>query len=239
MTNRNMNNTELSLPRAPSPASVEAPEARPKRLVPLAAKAGFTAFLCVMIPIYLRDYGPTNFLYFCDVALLLALVGIWTESALLIGMCSVGILLPQFLWLADFGAHVLGFKITGMTNYMFDARKPLFTRGLSLFHGWFPLLLVWLLGKVGYDKRALPAWTALSFVLILVCHLFLPGAGAHLPDPNIPVNINYVNGFNDDEPQRWMNPNLYAALWFCALALFAYVPTHCVLRKVCRAPKST
>ena len=39
-------------------------------------------FVAVLVPVYLRDYGPTNFLYFCDVALLMTLVAIWTESSL-------------------------------------------------------------------------------------------------------------------------------------------------------------
>jgi hypothetical protein len=42
-------------------------------------------------PVYLRNYGPTNFLYFCDVAPIITLVGIWVESPLLILSCAVGI----------------------------------------------------------------------------------------------------------------------------------------------------
>ena len=39
--------------------------------IPIAVKLAYTAFCAVLIPIYLRNYGPTNFLYFCDVALLM------------------------------------------------------------------------------------------------------------------------------------------------------------------------
>ena len=204
-----------------------------KRRIPLAAKIVYTAFMVVLVPVYLRDYGPTNFLYFCDVALFLTLAGIWMESALLIGMCSVGILFPQTLWLLDFGAGVIGLKLTGMTGYMFDPNLPLFTRGLSLFHGWLPILLVWLVIRLGYDKRAHLAWTGLAAVLVLVAYLVLPPAGAGL-SPNTPVNVNYVYGFNDREPQQWMNQNLYVVLWMCALWLVAFLPTHLVLRKFCR-----
>ena len=123
--------------------------------IPLAAKVAGTAFLAVLVPVYLHTYGPTNFLWFCDAALILTVAGMWLESSLLISMCAVGILLPQCVWLADFGGHLLGFHLLGLTGYMFDHQLPLFTRGLSLFHGWLPILLVWLLFRLGYDRRAL------------------------------------------------------------------------------------
>ena len=148
--------------------------------IPLAAKVAGTAFLAVLIPIYLHTYGPANFLWFCDAALLLTVAGMWWESSLLISMCAVGILIPQSLWLVDCGGNLLGFHLIGLTNYMFDRQLPLFTRGLSLFHGWLPLLLVWLLFRLGYDKRALFAWTGLAAGLVFVCYFFTPPAGAHL-----------------------------------------------------------
>ncbi len=40
------------------------------RRVPLAVKLLYTAFVAVMVPYYLRCYGPTNFLYYCGVAVL-------------------------------------------------------------------------------------------------------------------------------------------------------------------------
>jgi hypothetical protein len=207
---------------------------RDKRRIPLAIKLIYTAFVAVMVPVYLRAYGPTNFLYFCDVAVFLTLAGMWLESALPISMSSVGILLPQTLWLLDFGGQLLGFHGLGMTAYMFDRNLPLFTRALSLYHGWLPLLLVWLLVRLGYDKRALPAWSAVATALVLISYFFLPPAGAHLPNPNTPVNIDYVYGFNDQAPQHWMNQNLYVVLWIAALCFLVFVPTHLVLRKVCR-----
>ncbi|HEY5040917.1 MAG TPA: hypothetical protein VIK53_02840, partial [Verrucomicrobiae bacterium] len=154
--------------------------------IPLAAKIICTAFLAVLVPVYLHTYGPTNFLWFCDAALLLTVAGMWLESPLLISMCAVGILLPQCLWLADFGSNLLGFHFLNLTSYMFDRHLPLFTRGLSLFHGWLPLLLVWLLFRLGYDKRALAAWTVVAAGLVLVCYFFMPPAGVHPANPNIP-----------------------------------------------------
>jgi hypothetical protein len=160
----------------------------------------------------------------------------WLESSLLISMCSVGILLPQCLWLADFGGNLLGIHLLGLTGYMFEPGLPLFTRGLSLFHGWLPLLLVWLLVRLGYDKRALSVWTGLAAGLVLVCYLFTPPAGAHLANPNIPINLNYIYGFNDRQPQHWVNQNLYVILWLGVLWLVAFLPTHLALRHIFAAP---
>ena len=41
--------------------------------VPLWLKLAYTAFMAILVPVYLYYYGPTNFLYFCDVALFLGL----------------------------------------------------------------------------------------------------------------------------------------------------------------------
>ena len=86
--------------------------------VPLWLKLVFTAFMCVLVPVYWYYYGPTNFLYFCDMSLFLTLVGIWLESPLLISMCAVGLLAPQTLWVVDFVMNFLGVSLAGMTAYI-------------------------------------------------------------------------------------------------------------------------
>jgi hypothetical protein len=207
---------------------------RPARRIPLAVKALYSCFVALLIPIYWHSYGPTNFLYFCDVALLLTLAGIWLESALLTSMCCVGILLPQFFWLVDFLGHFLGFRLTGLTDYMFRPSLPLFARGLSLFHGWLPLLLLFLVARLGYDGRALKAWGALATALVLFSWLFLPPSGAVLANPNIPVNIDYVYGFSDKSPQHWMNQGLYVAVYIAALWGLVFLPTHALLQRFFR-----
>lgn len=209
----------------------------PNPRLPLGAKTAATAFLAVMVPVYCHTYGPTNFLWFCDTALLLTVMGMWLESRLLISMCAVGILLPQALWLVDFGTQLVGLKLLGLTSYMFDSHLAYFTRGLSLFHGWLPILLVWLLTRLGYDKRALPCWTVLAAVSVCICYFFTPPAGAHPADPNTPINLNYIYGFNDQKPQTWMNQNLYVVLWPITLFLVFFLPTHLVLRKIFVDPK--
>src|SRR5262249_6867588 len=86
--------------------------------VPLWLKLAYTAFMAVLVPVYLRNYGPTNFLYFCDVALIITLVGIWIESPLLVSMCAVGIIASQTLSVIDFLSNLIGHPLTGHRLYV-------------------------------------------------------------------------------------------------------------------------
>ena len=61
-------------------------------------KVIYSLFMCVLMPFYWHAYGPTNFLYFCDLALLLTLVALWLENPLLASIAAVEILLPGTLW---------------------------------------------------------------------------------------------------------------------------------------------
>ena len=202
--------------------------------LPLWLKLAYTAFMAVLVPVYWRNYGPTNFLYFCDVALMITLVGIWIESPLLVSMCAVGILASQALWVVDFLSNLIGVPLTGMTDYMFAADHSLFLRGLSLFHGWLPFLLVYLVWRLGYDRRGFPAWTALAWVLVLICFFFMPPPR---PDPGLtPVNINYVWGMSDTAAQQWMPPAVWVAGLIVLLPALLYVPVHFLLRRFMPKP---
>lgn len=197
--------------------------------IPLWLKLAYTAFMAVLIPVYWYHYGPSNFLYFCDVALIVTLVGIWRESPLLISMPAVGILAPQLLWVADFVGNLAGVQMTGMTDYMFDSAKPLFLRGLSLFHGWLPFLLVFLVWRLGYDRRAFGAWSALAVALVLVCYFFMPGP---TPNPgNAAVNINYVHGMSETAAQTWMPAWAWLTLLIVGMPALLFAPVHLVLSR--------
>ncbi|MFO0871856.1 MAG: hypothetical protein U0935_23270 [Pirellulales bacterium] len=197
--------------------------------IPLWAKGIYSAFVGILVPIYWRDYGPTNFLYFCDVALLITLVALWTERPLLASMPAVGILLPQALWCVDFLATLAGYPLVGLTGYMFDDRYPLLTRQLSFFHFWLPFVLAWLVWRLGYDRRALAGWGVLATVLVLFCYLAMPAPPAPPDQPNLPVNINYVYGLSDQAPQSWFHPHLYVLVLLLVLNLGIFLPTHWLL----------
>jgi hypothetical protein len=218
---------------ATTPATLHPREPR----IPLPLKLAYSAFALVLIPVYLFHYGPTNFVYFCDQAVLLTLVGIWIESPLLISLCAVGILAPQILWIVDFLATAFGQPLTGMTEYMFDPAKPLLLRALSGFHGWLPLMLIYLVARLGYDRRALPIWTAMAVVTILVCFFLMPGPRA---DAGLtPVNINYVWGFSDVTAQVWMPSWAWLILMLVGLPALLFLPTHAVLRRLMPAAPRT
>ena len=204
--------------------------------LPLALKLSVTGFVGVMVPVYYRHYGPTNFLYFCDVALGLGVVSIWTGHPLPASMAAVGIMLPQALWCVDFVGELAGVHLVGLTSYMFDARHSLFLRGLSFFHFWLPFLLVYLVKRLGYDRRALPGWTALGWGLCLVSYLALPPAGTVLANPKTPVNINYVGGFDDTKMQTLAPGPVYLAGWMATLLIVSYLPTHWLLKKLFGRP---
>lgn len=203
--------------------------------IPLWLKIALGAFAAVLIPVYWANYGPSNFLYFCDIALLLTVYGAWKESSRAVSMAAVGILIPQVFWCADFlWQWVLllrGLPHGGMTAYMFDANKPLFLRGLSLFHGWLPFVLIYLVATLGYDRRALKSWTYCAWFLCLVAFFLLPPAGAQLANENLPRNVNYVFGLDDAHPQTLMPQALYLPFHMLMLVIVAYFPAHLFLKR--------
>jgi hypothetical protein len=200
--------------------------------LPLWIKLLYSAFVAVLVPLYWMTYGPWNFLYFCDIALLVTAAALWIESPLLISMQAVAILAPQMLWVLDLLARVVAdIEITGVTAYMLEPSIPLYLRSLSLFHGWLPFFLLWLLARLGYDRRALALQSAAAVAVLLVSYLLAPAPPPSPIDPSRAVNINYVYGFTDTHPQTMMAP------WLWVLAVMAinivgfYLPTHWVLRR--------
>ncbi len=206
-----------------------------KSRVPLALKIAYAAFMAALVPVYWHYYGPTNFLYFCDVALILTLIAIWPENALLVSACTVGILIPQAVWVVDFLVRATGTSLTGMTDYMFDSGHAPFLRALSLFHGWLPFLLLYLVWRIGYDRRAfltwtVLTWTVLAWALLIVCFFFMPPP---TPNPGLtPVNINYVWGLRDTAAQTWVPASVWFAALMIGLPLLAFAPTHLLLARV-------
>ena len=216
------------------------------RLIPLWVKIAYTAFMALMIPVYLKNYGITNFLYFCDVADVVTLIAIWLENSLLLSALLVGAFVPQMAWVVDFMGEVVGIRVMGLTGYMFNAESPFFLRFLSFFHFWLVFLLIYLVWCVGYDKRGLPLWMGIAWVLLTVCFAFMPPpspvkdpvTNVQLRDPYKPVNINYVFGLKGDEvPQTAMEPNWYFGLYMIILMAGVYVPTHLLFWCVMPGPR--
>jgi hypothetical protein len=124
-------------------------------VIPFGLKIAYTLFVCAVVPIYWRQYGPANFLWFSDIALLALVPALWLENALLVSMMAVSIVFFEALWNIDFFFRLAtGRSLIGLSAYMFDTTIPLFIRGLSGFHIILPVLLLWILHRLGYDQRA-------------------------------------------------------------------------------------
>lgn len=188
-------------------------------LIPLWLKIAYTLFVALTAAVYAVKYPPCNFLWFSDIALLMTVPALWLESALLAGMATVGVLLPEVLWNASFFWQlVTGRRLSGLADYMFDGTKPRYLRALSLFHVFLPPLLVWMVWRLDYDPAALPAQTALAWVVLPACYLWTPAA----------ENVNWVFG-PGSTPQRRLPPPAYLGLLMTGLPLLVYLPTHFIL----------
>jgi hypothetical protein len=190
--------------------------------IPLWLKIIYTLFLCVLVPFYWYEYGITNFLWFSDVALLGTGLLLWCYNRLISNVLMLWFFPLALAWNIDFFGRIFsGYNFLGITNYMFKAEIPLFVRGLSLFHLWLPIVLIWLLVKFGYARRTwlvqiIPLW-----VLLLVTYL--------VTDPA--KNINWTYGPTAN-PQHWLNPLFYLGILMLFLPLCVFLPLHYLLRRL-------
>src|SRR5256884_9896770 len=67
------------------------------------------------------------------------------------------------LWSLDVGWRIAtGHHLVGGTEYMWDAHYALWVRLLSCFHIVLPVVLLWALEILGYDRRALAFETSIT-----------------------------------------------------------------------------
>ena len=130
--------------------------------IPLWLKLAHTLFVCFLISIYWKQYGPSNFLWFSDIALMSIVAALWLESSLITSMMALSAVLLDVVWNLDFFVRVIsGKSLTGLSDYMFNRKISRKIRAISLFHIVFPVLLLWMLSRLGYDRRAFVAQTLL------------------------------------------------------------------------------
>ncbi len=190
-----------------------------KRGIPIWLKLAYAAFLAVWIPVYWAKHGPANFLWLCDLANFVVGVGLFVESSLVLSSQAVGVLFIQLLWLVDVTTRLTaGFHPIGGTEYMFDETQPLWLRLLSLFHVAVPAVLVWMLVRLGYDRRGWKLQTAITWALLPLTYL--------LTDPE--KNVNWLARPFGVE-QTLMPPPLFVPVAMLAMPLVLYLPTHALL----------
>ena len=189
-------------------------------------KITYTALLAVILPTWVVWWGWKNFLWFSDIALITTGFALWLENRLLASMMALAVLVPELLWSASyFGRLIFRIRVTELAAYMFDARKPLYVRALSLFHVVLVVVLLWMLYKLGYDPRALIAQTLLAWIVLPLTYA--------LTSP-CDENINWVRG--PDKLQQRIPPVAWLAILMLAFPVALYIPTHVVLQALFTGP---
>jgi len=197
-------------------------------VIPLDLKVGYTIFVCALVPIYWREYGPANFLWFSDIALLALVPALWLENALLVSMLAISVVFFEAIWNLDFLFRLAtGKSLIGLSAYMFDPGIPLFIRGLSSFHLVLPLLLLWLLQRLGYDHRAFLWQTIVALVVLPLSYLV----------SNAQENVNWVYGLGENR-QRILPAPLFLILLMLLFPLAVYLPTHLLFARIFRVAGS-
>jgi hypothetical protein len=202
------------------------PPHNPPKL-PLSIRWGALLWLAFWLVVYWRSWGPLNFLHVCDIAEILACIGFAANNALLISSQAVASLFVDAAWAFDAGSTALtGHHFASGIGYLFDPSHALWVRLLSLFHLVLPVLLVWAVHRLGYDRRgfllqlgiALPAFIASRF-----------GPAAQ--------NINYA--FADPFFNRsWGPAPVHILVIFLFMLVVVYLPAHLILKRFFPPPAS-
>lgn len=193
------------------------------RRLPLWLKIGWTVWLLVWAPLYWRQYGLQNFLFFCDIGNVLIGIGLWLESPVIFSWVACGLLLFQTLYTVDLaGAVLTGRHLIGGTEYMFDPHLSLAIRLLSLFHVATPPLLLWAIWHLGYDRRGWKLQTLTAWIVIPINFFWRPES-----------NVNWARGPFFHE-QHAMPGWVYLLGYLVVVPLLVYLPTHFLLLRFFR-----
>jgi hypothetical protein len=191
----------------------------PRKQIPLWLKLLWTAWIVVWAPVYWRQYGAQNFLYFCDFGNVLITAAIWLESSLIFSWQAVGLLVFQSLYTIDLlGAFLFRQHAFGGTEYMFDPKIPLLVRLLGLYHVIVPPLLLWAVRRLGYDRRGWRWQTATLWILLPINFFWRP-----------PCNVNWARGLGHE--QHVVPAWLYLLAYFVVVPAVVYWPTHILLKR--------
>jgi len=190
-------------------------------MIPLKLKLGHTVYVAFLVPAYWRYWGPRNFLWFSDVALIGMAPALWREDRRLTSMLALFAVLPEIPWnLGYFARLFTGREFFGLTHYMFDRKIPLWIRALSLFHVWLPLLLVWSVRRLGYDRRALGTGVLVGEAVLTASYVLAPPK----------ENINWVYG-PGEKPQKKISRSLYLCGVMLFFPLCIWWPMHRILAR--------
>ena len=179
-------------------------------------------WLLVYLPAYQSAYGTRNFLFLCNIGVILTAIGLIARSRLLLSSQAVAAPIIALVWALDVGWKLAtGEFLFGGASYMWDAGYPLFARLLSLYHVAWPLLLWYVLRRTGYDPRGWPLQAGIAALAILAGRLLAPAA----------ENVNFA--WTDPFFGRQFGPAaLHLAFCWALLSGIAYGATHWLLRRM-------
>jgi hypothetical protein len=183
--------------------------------IPLWLKVAWTVWLIVWIPVYWREYGLQNFLFFCDVGNLFIAAGLWLESSLIFSWQAISLLLFQSLFTLDLAAAmVTEHHPIGGTEYMFDPHVALWIRLLSLFHLVTPPLLLLAIYRLGYDERGWKYQTLTAWIVVPINYFWPPQC-----------DVNWARGPFFREQHIVPGP-VYLFGYLIIVPALVYFPTH-------------
>lgn len=183
-------------------------------------------WLLVYLPVYQAAYGAANFLFLCNIGVTLTALGLIARSRLLLSSQAVAAPVIALAWAIDAAWRLAtGDFLYGATAYMWDVQYPLSARLLSLYHLGWPLLLWWVLRRIGYDPRGWPVQAVIAALALVAGRWLAPAVD----------NVNFA--WTDPFLGRQMGPPaLHLLVCWAALAGIAYGLTHAALRRAFPLP---
>ena len=173
------------------------------------------------LPINTWTWGWQNMLHLCDVSVVVACLGLWFRNSLLVSSQALLSPLVGILWTLDVCWRIVtGHHFLGGTEYMWDTHYALWIRLLSFFHIVLPVVLLWALQILGYDRRALALQTAITGLLLIFSRFLSPD-----------LNMNYA--FQDPLLHRaWGAAPSHLLVILAGCIVIFYCPTHLVFLRV-------
>jgi hypothetical protein len=174
---------------------------------------------------YWYAWGPANFIHLCDIAVILTCIGVWSNNSLLISSQAVSSVVIDIVWTLDVAARlVFGRHLIGGTEYLFDAAMPLWARLLSLFHVVLPIVLLWSLTRLGYDRRGWKLQSAILLPVLIASRFVTPGQ-----------NLNFA--VHDPFLHRSYGPAaIHLFITYLFLVFVVYFPTHLLFTRLFPQP---
>lgn len=185
-------------------------------------------WLLVYVPSYTWAYGGLNFLYLCNMGVIITALALIAGSRLWLSSQAVASPIIGLVWALDAGTRlVTGSFLFGGTEYMWDPQFPLLTRLLSLYHVAWPALTLWCVKQKGYDRRGWPLQAAIAAAGILVAR------GFTAPEHN--VNYAFTAPFFNVELGP---PALHLGLTVLTMGLGVYGLVHLFIIRGLRCPNT-